>query len=66
MQPRSSIIRSAPVEKYISEITVTIEVNKKESGEEGGTQMEHHGKAELDGEAKRPLVSGYSYYGTAE
>lgn len=59
-------MRSTSVNEYISEITVTIKLNEKELGEEGGIEMKCQGKAEVHVEAKRPLVSGYSYYGTVE
>ena len=57
---------STSVDEYKSEITVTIKVNGNELCEEGAIEMEPHGNAEVRGEAKRPLESGYSYYGTIE
>jgi hypothetical protein len=45
---------------------VTIKFNKKGQEEERGKETERHGKAEVHMSAERPLVSGYSYYGTPE
>jgi hypothetical protein len=59
-------MRSTSVKEHVSEIIVTIKINEKEQEEEGGTETECHGKAEVHTSAERPLVSGYSYYGTAE
>jgi hypothetical protein len=59
-------MRSTSVKEHISEIIVTIKINEKEQEEERRIETESHGKAEVHSSAERPLVSGYSYYGTAE
>jgi hypothetical protein len=49
--------------EHVSEIIVTIEINEKEQAEERETETGIHDGAEVHSSA---LVSGYSYYGTAE
>ncbi len=51
------------VKEHISEIIVTIKINEKEQAEERDTETGIHDRAEVHSSA---LVSGYSYYGTAE
>jgi hypothetical protein len=48
--------------EHLSEITVIIRINEKEQ-EERETETHIHERLEVHGSA---LVSGYSYYGTAE
>jgi len=56
-------MKPASVKEHISEIIVTIKINEKEQAEERETETGIHDRAEVHSSA---LVSGYSYYGTAE
>jgi hypothetical protein len=55
-------MKSNSAKEHVSEVTVIIKINEKEQ-EEKGTETDIHEKAEVHSSA---LVSGYSYYGTAE
>lgn len=56
-------MKPTSVKERISEIIVTIKINEKEQAEEKETETGIHDRAEVHSLA---LVSGYSYYGTAE
>lgn len=56
-------MKSTSVKEHVSENIVTIKINEKEQAEERDTETEIHDRAEVHSSA---LVSGYSYYGTAE
>jgi hypothetical protein len=60
--PYNSTMKSNSAKEHVSEVTVIIKINEKEQ-EEKGTETDIHEKAEVHSSA---LVSGYSYYGTAE
>ena len=55
-------MKSTSGKEHVSEIIVTIKINTKEQ-EERETETDIHERAEVHSSA---LVSGYSYYGTAE
>jgi hypothetical protein len=59
-------MRSISVNGHVSEISVVIKSNEKEQGKEGEIEIERYSKAEVQKTAERPLITGYSYYETAE
>jgi hypothetical protein len=63
LSPSSSTMKSTSVKEHVSEIIVTIKINEREQAEEREAEAEIRERADVHSSA---LVSGYSYYGTAE